>query len=260
MVSVVIPYHNSSRTIKQTLYSVACQTYRDVEVIIIDDMSKPDERAELVAGCYDTYPFPLRIIKSDDRLGAAGARNLGIREASGEYIAFLDSDDFWERDKLDKQIKVMERFRLEGEAPVICFTGRRLVSSGGKYFDKTIGCDKIVDYDKLLLSNQINCSSVLIRKDTLEDVSFPDGKLHEDYALWLSILKRGGYAAGINRPLLNYRLSPGSRSGNKLRSAIMTYRVYRFLGIPVLSSAGYMVSYTVRGLMKYLGLGRKCKA
>ncbi|MCR5215041.1 MAG: glycosyltransferase family 2 protein [Eubacterium sp.] len=251
MVSVIIPYHNNRRTIMDTLDSVARQTYRDVEVIIVDDMSLPSQRVEDIVEDYDSFPFPIMVINSKKNLGASGARNLGVRNARGKYIAYLDSDDVWKEDKLDKQIKIMEKFTYMDKYPKICFTGRRLISLSGKSYNKIIGCDMIVNYDKLLLSNQINCSSVLIRRVDALKYPFPDGNLHEDYAVWLKLLEDGGYGVGINKPLLDYRISMGSRSSNKFKSALMTYRVYRYIGLSFFKSLKYMRSYIVKGIEKY---------
>ena len=257
MVSVIIPYHNDKDTIHDAVNSVLAQTYKDFEIIIVDDISErkiPDD----ILKC-----DKVKVIRSDRRVDASGARNMGVAAAEGEYVAFLDADDIWASDKLAKQMKVMEKFRIDGEAPVLCFTGRRLIKADAKLSDtishgsgfggkgRFIGCDKIVRYDKLLLSNQINCSSVLIRRSAFDGNSFPEGRLHEDYAMWLKLLKKGGYAAGINRPLICYRMSKGSRSGNRMNSAVMTYRVYRYTGLSVLRSMRYMISYTARGFSKY---------
>ena len=247
MISVIIPYHNNEKTLDRAVDSVLKQTYTDLEIIIIDNGSNmPLDKTE---GMY--ADSRLMIISTPEILGAAGARNLGVEKAKGDYIAFLDADDFWEPDKLDKQIKVMRKFTVRGEYPVICFTGRRMVNESGLDTGRYIGCEKVVDYKKLLRSNQINCSSVLVRREAIEDIPFPEGKLHEDYVVWLRILRRGGFAAGINRPLLNYQVSNKSRSGNKFRSAIMNFRVYRFIGLGIPETMLHMVTYTIQGFRKH---------
>ena len=216
-------------------------------MIIVDNGS--DEPLKMKS---DLYRDPrVKYFITPELLGASGARNTGIRLAMGKYIAFLDADDYWEKDKLDKQIKVMRRFKVKGEAPVICFTGRALVDKNGHKLGRYIGCNKIVDYKRLLRSNQINCSSVLVRAADLENMRFPMGDLHEDYVLWLKLLKKGGFAAGINRPLLNYRVNSRSKSGNKLKSAVMNYRVYRYLGFSLPETILHMITYTLAGIKKH---------
>ena len=247
MVSVIIPYHNNEYTLERAVRSVLEQTYKNLEVIIVDNGSDEPLKTE-----NELYMDPrVRTYITPELLGASGARNAGIKLATGEYIAFLDADDYWEKDKLDKQLKVMERFRYKGEAPVICFTGRELVDENGNKLGRYIGCNKIVDYKMLLRSNQINCSSVLIKASVLGEMTFPKGNLHEDYVLWLRLLQKGGYAAGINRPLLNYRVSSKSKSGNKLKSAMMNFRVYRYLGFGLFETMLHMLTYTLAGIKKH---------
>lgn len=247
MISVIVPYHNNERTVDESVESALNQSYKDIEVILVDNGS----RKEFIPKTKDTR---LRVLRYEESLGAALARNEGVKNAKGEFVAFLDSDDIWEDDKLAKQMKIMEKARIHGEAPAICFTGRRLINVSGVDTGKIVGCDKVVRFENLVKSNQINCSSVLMRKELAERYPFPEGNLHEDYAVWLSILKEGGYAVGINRPLIRYRLSPGSRSANKLKSAYMTYQDYRYVGLGIFESARRMISYTIAGIKKYTGL------
>ena len=249
MVSVIIPSHNSDKTLGKAVRSVLGQTYHNFEIIIVDNGS--EYPAVLEPDLYSDPRVSLHI--ESEPLGAAGARNRGLDMANGEYIAFLDADDFWTSDKLEKQIHVMETFTVDGKAPDICFSGRRIVNESGESTGHYIGCKKVVTYDELLTTNQINCSSVLIRRSALKNHRFPEMKkdIHEDYVMWLSILKDGGYAAGIDKPLLLYRKSHESKSGNKFRSAIMNYRVYKYMGLGWFSRIKYMVTYTVHGIRKH---------
>ena len=250
MVSVIIPCHNNRNTIDRAVRSVLSQTYQDTEVIIIDNGSRDRVYIENMALNLDK----VRYVWFDKSLGASGARTEGIRLAKGEYIAFLDADDFWHKEKLEKQLKYLKSFRYHGEAPKLCFTGRRLVyrdEQGRLRKGRFVHAERVVDYRRLLRSNQINCSSVLMKKCQAERLIFPEGNIHEDYAAWLSLLKKGGYAAGIDEPLYYYMLSKGSRSGDKLRSAIMTYNVYRYEGIGIAESLIHMITYTLKGVRKY---------
>ncbi len=247
MISVIMPSHNSEKTLDRAVRSVLNQTYKDIELIIVDNGSVKLPRLS------DDILMDTRVkmLVYAEVLGAAEARNVGVREAGGEYIAFLDSDDYWTPDKLEKQIKVMERFVNQGETPRLVFTGRSIIDSDGRETGRYIGCNKIVRRELLLRSNQINCSSVLLRRETALKFPFPDGDIHEDYVVWLEVLEDGGYAAGINRPLLKYTKSGSSKSGNKIRSAIMTYNVYRYVGISRLESLKHMITYTIYGIKKH---------
>ena len=250
MVSVIIPSHNSDKTLSKAVRSVLGQSYHNFEIIVVDNGS--DNPPVLDDDIMSDPRVRLQVEK--DSLGAAGARNLGIDMAKGDYIAFLDADDFWTSDKLEKQLHIMDTFTVDGKAPSICFSGRRIVDESGESTGHYIGCKKVVTYDELLTTNQINCSSVLVSKSALTGHRFPEDvkkDIHEDYVMWLSILKDGGYAAGIDKPLLLYRKSHDSKSGNKFRSAIMNYRVYKYMGLGWFSRIKYMVTYTVLGIRKH---------
>ena len=108
-----------------------------------------------------------------------------------------------------------------------------------------------ITYKELLKHNSINCSSVLLRREDALAFPMEHDDSHEDYITWLRILRKGGFAAGINRPYLKYRLSEGGKSRNKLKSAAMTYQVYRYVGYGPLKSLFFFVSYALHGIWKY---------
>ncbi len=248
MISVIIPCYKGNDTIRRAVMSALNQTYQDVEVIVIDNNRTLDRK--LLKTFNENIPN-VRVYSFDEKISAAAGRNFGINAARGEYVAFLDADDYWREDKLEKQLKVMKKYKFRGISPVICFTGRAIVDTSNRFTGKYFGCDKIVTYEKLLKGNQINCSSVMMRKDVVERFEFPEGDLHEDYAMWLDILRRGSFAAGIDQPLLRYRLSAKSKSGNKLKSALMTFRVYMYEGLGVFETLYYMCMYMYNGIKKY---------
>jgi len=249
MISVIIPYYRNESTVEATIRSTLTQTYRDIEVILVDCEGSFD--MDSVNDIEIVNDKRLRVVTAEGLGSAASARNYGIGCACGEYVAYLDADDMWSPDKLELQLRCMSKVRRHGEAPVICCTGRALIDEQGRNLNKYIPCRRYIDYTAMLRSNHINCSSVLMRKDVAERYPFPEGELHEDYAVWLTILRDGGYAVGIDRPLLKYRVSKGSRSGNKLRSAAMTYRVYKYMKLPFARRVAYFISYAVNGLRKY---------
>ncbi len=247
-VSVVIPYYNNVDTIRKAVNSVASKKYR-YEIILVD-----------ASKSFDAEHFGLshvegfRVVSAEEKLDVARARNLGTKEAMGEYIAFLDADDWWEYGKLDKQLQIMEDKKTDekGRDIRLCFTARRLCSEDGRRTRKVIDAPEKVTYKKLLLSNFISCSSVLLPRSVAADYPMKSGKLHEDYLCWLEILRDGGIAYGINEPLLDYRSYRASRSGKKLNSALMTYRVYKNAGLPVWKRLLHMATYTFYGVRKYM--------
>ena len=173
-------------------------------------------------------------------------RNRGVKLAKGDYIAFLDADDWWEKGKLKEQLKC-----LEETGYVLCSTGRELIRSDGSSTGRTIPVKEKITYRELLKHNSINCSSVVIRTDVAREFPMEHDDSHEDYITWLKVLRKYGYAVGIDKPYLKYRLSEGGKSRNKLKSAVMTYNVYRYAGYGRIKSCIFFCSYALHGIWKY---------
>lgn len=242
LVSVIMPVYNGEKYIKQAVDSVYAQNV-DLELLVIDDGSTDETRTVL-------EPYmkrsDFRYLLNEKNMGAAGSRNRGVKAAAGEYVAFLDADDWWEEGKLAEQIRVMEE-----SGCVLCSTGRELMNPDGSSTGRYIPVKQRVTYKDLLRHNSINCSSVLLRRETALEFPMEYDDSHEDYITWLKILKKYGNAVGINKPYLKYRLSEGGKSRNKLKSAKMTYKVYRYSGFGRLKSGMYFISYAVNGIWKY---------
>lgn len=125
------------------------------------------------------------------------------------------------------------------------------MSPEGKDLKKYIPVKERITYAELLKHNSINCSSVLLLREVALEFPMEHDDSHEDYITWLKILKKYGHATGINRPYLKYRLSQGGKSRNKVKSARMTYQVYRYVGYGPMKSACFFVSYALHGVWKY---------
>lgn len=248
LVSVIIPFYKNNLTIRRAVNSALRQKDIPLEIIIVDD-----------GGTLDRNRFrfdkadasKIRIITLPNNRGVAYARNVGVKAAKGAYVAFLDADDWWTEDKLVKQFRLIHKYALHGKEPVICFTGRRLCTKAGVVTDKYIHAPERIHFRELLKHNAINCSSVLIQRKTALAHPMRGNDLHEDYLCWLEILRRGGFAVGIDEPLLYYRLSGNSKSGNKIKSAVMTFRVYHYLNLPFFEMLYYFSSYAINGIKKY---------
>ncbi len=243
LVSVVIPAYNCAGTIMCALDSVLAQDV-PLEILVIDDMSS-DHLCEVLEP-YRKLPF-LRYYRNEHSLGAAASRNRGVRLACGDYIAYLDADDWWEKDKLKKQLALMEQM-----GAVLCSTGRELITPGGECTGRIIGVRPVITYRSLLFHNCINCSSVVLKTEVAREFPMEHEDSHEDYITWLRILEKYGKAVAVDEPLLKYRLSSSGKSGSKLHSAGMTFRVYRYLGFGYLKSCLCFAAYAVNGVRKYL--------
>ena len=214
-----------------------------VEVLVIDDCSA--DGTELAVMKY-MDSGNIRYIRNKENMGAARSRNRGLKASKGKYIAFLDADDWWEEGKLAAQLAALE---MTGD--VICSTGRDLMNQDGTFTGKYNQVKSRQDYHELLKHNSINCSSVLILREVALEFPMEHDDSHEDYITWLKILRKYGCAAGINKPYLKYRLSEGGKSRNKLKSAAMTYNVYRYAGYGRIRSCIFFCSYAVHGIWKY---------
>ena len=242
IISVIIPAYNCSQYIDTAILSVLSQDIA-LEIIVINDQS-PDNLDE-VMNKYLSAPNII-YVKNPVNLGVAKTRNKGVSLAQGDYIAFLDADDWWEGQKLLAQLD-----RLQKEDVVLCSTARELCTSTGEKMGKIIPIADVITYSALLKHNSINCSSVLIKKEIMNEFPMTNEDSHEDYYTWLCILKKYGKACGINKPYLKYRMSPNSKSGNKWRSMAMTYKVYRYMGYNPFYSFWLWCSYIYNGIKKH---------
>ena len=244
LVSIIMPAYNAEKTLSQAVSSVLEQTYRNYELIIIDDCST-DGTLALAQNFCDRDPR-IRLLQNESNCGTSQTRHHGIGQARGRWLAFLDSDDAWAAEKLEKQIALQKQSGAD-----LVFTGSAFMDSESAPKDWTLHVPETIGYRKLLKQNLISNSSVLVRKDRyLECECMCDG-LHEDFVCWLRLLRSGAQARGIDEPLLIYRLSPSSKSGNKLKAAKMNWRAYRAAGLCIPTAAYYMGFYAVNSLLKY---------
>lgn len=241
-VSVVMPVYNGEQYIKMAIESVLAQQVT-VELIVINDHST--DNTGYILKEYETDER-VRIIENATNIGVAESRNIGIRMAKGNYIAFLDADDWWSEGKLALQCEVLEK-----EHVVLCCTGRELMRPDGSSTGKIVHVPKEISYEMLLRTNHIPCSSVVMKTEVAQEFYMEHSELHEDYILWLKVLKKYGTVCGIDEPMLKSRLSEGGKSRNKMKSAVMQWKVYRFMGLSRCMSLWYMIHYVVNGLKKY---------
>lgn len=246
MISIIMPAYNAARYIEEAITSVLNQTYQNWELIIIDDYST-DETAQLIQA-FCKKDSRIHHIINKINLGVAKSRNKGISIAAGEWVAFLDSDDCWHPEKLKKQIDFAESHKGE-----FIFSGSGFMDQSSTLLDYYLAVPEEITYKELLKQNIISCSSVLIRKSLL--INYPmehASKMHEDFAVWLQILRNEtNFAYGINEPLLIYRITSTSKSGNKIKAGLMTFRVYRYLGIHFVPAFYYWIWYFIRSIKKY---------
>lgn len=246
-VSIIMAAFNAEKTIGFAIESVLSQTYGRFELIVINDCSQ-DNTLKIIES-YSEKDKRVKIINNVQNCGVSISRLNGLKAAKGEWIAILDSDDLWTPEKLQKQIDLQEKTNAD-----IVFTGVSYIDTKGNAFEWQLHVPEEIGYKRLLRQNLITNSSAMVRKELFESHYAMGDDMHEDFALWLNILKTGIIAYGIDEPLTIYRVSANSKSGNKLKSALMNWKTYRYVNLDVFSSAYYMIWYTINGIKKYKNL------
>lgn len=245
LVSIITPAYNAAEYISETIESVLEQTYPNWEMLIINDCSK-DNTAEIVQS-YAIKDNRIKLINLNKNGGVAAARNTAIQNARGRYIAFLDSDDLWKKEKLKKQLGFMQQ-----NGYLFTFTAYKHFKNDKENAQNMVEIPKKLNYKQALKGNQIGCLTVMLDRNQIQNVEFSKQK-HEDYILWLNILRSGIIAYGLNDSLALYRIGNSkSISNNKLKSAIWTWNVYRNnQKLSLLDSFYYMFYYVKNGLIKH---------
>lgn len=244
LVSIITPSYDSEKFISDTIQSVLNQTYKNWEMIIVDDCS-PDNSNKVIEK-YCKQDNRIKLIKLEKNSGPAIARNRGIKEAKGRYIAFLDSDDMWLPYKLETQVKFMQQNNVS-----LCYSSYFLIDENSKKIGNFIIPKEKVNYKDLLKTCIIgNLTAIYdckkIGKVYMENVG------HEDYTLWLKILKKVDFAHGTKTPLAKYRLHTKSISKNKMKAAIWQWNIYRKIEkLSLIKSLYYFTHYFYNGIKKY---------
>lgn len=217
-VSVVIPVYNSSKYISCAIDSVLSQDYTNFEIIVVDDGST-DNTCSVIES---KYLGKVKIIKIKNS-GVSVARNIGINSSNGYYIAFLDSDDFWEKSKLAKQVKSIEKDIENG----VSYTSRFIIKNENIITGEERKSWSGFVLNKILIKNFICLSSVLIKKECFLKCGFFDEALEvsEDYDLWIRISNKYKFVY-LDERLVYYRVTPGSLTKNVTRMIINAHKVF----------------------------------
>ena len=219
LISVIVPVYNAASSLHRSLGSVLRQTLTDFELIVIDDCSTDDSAAVLQR--YQTLDDRVRVFSTKSNGGPGVARNIGLRNARGRYIAFLDSDDIWLKHKLERQIE-----SFDNDEVILSYTATVLLTPRGNVTGILNGREKICLRD-MKFANRIPLSSAMFRKDLIGAEEMPEIRNREDYAYWISLLKKNqGHSAGVSDALVGYVKTPGSLTSNARRNIVDTYRMY----------------------------------
>ena len=239
-----MPAYNSARFIRESIGSVLAQTYTDWELLIVDDGST-DNTAEIIASFQDER---IHMMRNELNLGAALSRNKALREAKGKYIAFLDSDDLWLPEKLEKQLAFMQQ---NGYA--FTFTDYRIINEDGTPQNKILHMPASLTYRQYCCNTAIGCVTVMIDKHMTGPFEMPDIRSSHDMGLWLQIMKRGFTAYSLPECLASYRIVATSNTAKKWKAAKDVWRVYRDLEhMDIMTSAYCFCGYAWHAVLKRL--------
>lgn len=244
LVSIIMPLYNSGKFIEQSIKSVLTQTYKDWELIIIDDCSS-DNSNDIVKK-YIKKDNRIKFIKLDKNSGASIARNEGIKIAKGRYITFLDSDDLWLPHKLEIQIN----FMIDNDL-AFTYSSYKLINENGENIGEFITKPEIT-YNSMLKTCNVGCLTAMYDAGKLGKIYMPNIKKREDYATWIKILQDIKFAKGISQTLAIYRVYNKSVSANKLEMSKYQWNFYRQeLKLNLISSMYYFINYAIYGFLKY---------
>lgn len=243
IVSIIMPSFNSEATIGRSIKSVVSQTFNNWELIIIDDCSK--DLSHEVIKAHVKQDSRIKFINFEQNSGAAVARNVGIKNASGRFIAFLDSDDTWHPKKLEQQVMFMLKHEY-----AFTYTKYHQVNENGDRIGE-LYCPLRVNYRKLLNTCVIGCLTAMYDTHKLGKVYFPLNSTREDFALWLKILKEIDYAYCLSEDLASYTVRFNSSSANKFKAAKGNWHLYRKVeGLSIIVSSYYFLNYAIRGIIR----------
>lgn len=245
LVSVIMPAYNAGVFIEEAIRSVMAQTVADWELLVLDDGSSDDTR--IIAQDLAREDSRIRLMPNERNMGVSRTRNRGLDLCRGEYVAFLDSDDIWYPQKLETQLAVMQETGAD-----LSYCAYAIVDAAGEKCRGDYLVPSTVGLDDLLKQNVIGCSTVMLSEAVAEKYRFETDFYHEDYVLWLRLLRDGHRAVGCPQVLAAWRYVENSRSFNKWNAARKRWRIYRdFLHLDFGRSVRLLTQYAFFGVRKY---------
>lgn len=246
LVSIIMPCYNAGRFIAQSIKSVISQTYQNWELLITDDCSTDKSTGIVESFCEKDNRIIL--IKSEKHQGIAATRNISIERAKGRFMAFLDCDDLWICDKLEKQVGFMLEHKIG-----FSYAYYEIIDNEGISKGKIIKTAGVVGYNKYLKNTIIGCGTVMLDRDIVGDIRMPKNDTSDDMALWLSLMRKGFKAFPIEEVLLKYRVTSNSASSKKLKAAKDVWHVYRINeNLPFFRSMFCFICYAFNAVKKRL--------
>lgn len=222
IVSIITPTFNCEKYIEETIRSVQAQTLQEWEMILVDDCSK-DSTCEIIEK-KASEDHRIKLFKQTENAGAGAARTRAVENATGKYVAYLDADDIWLPDKLQKQVSFM---RENGYA--FSCTSYEVINDDGNSLHKNIYMLPRVNYREFLTNNLLQTVGIMvdIQQVDREYLHMPNIRRRQDAATWLQVLKTGVYCYGMPEVLAQYRRAANSLSSNKVKAIKGVWYLYR---------------------------------
>ena len=245
LVSIITPAYNSEKYIAETIESVLAQTYPNWEMLIVNDCSI-DNTAKIVQS-YADKDKRIKLINLTKNSGAAIARNIAMQNAKGRYIAFLDSDDLWKKEKLQKQLKFMQK---NGYA--FTFTAYQYLKQKADEPLRVIKVPESLSYEQSLKNTIIGCLTVIVDRKQTGNFQMPLVRAGQDHLTWWLLMKRGFKAYGLQENLAEYRRVEGSISHNRVKAIKRHWKLYReYEKLGLLKSTYCFICYAIHAVKKH---------
>lgn len=246
MITIITPAYNAENYLCETIESVLKQSYEDWELIIVDDCST--DYTNVIAKGYADKDPRIRVIKAPKNGGVAAARNIGLENATGEYIAFVDSDDLWKPDKLEKQLTFMKE-----KGCVLSYTDFQKFNTEDGSLGKVMRCPKKMRPKDILKNTAIGCLTVMVDKKQAGEFRMPPLNHTEDNCTWYHILKNTNQTAyNLGEVLSLYRDGNASMTKNKGKSAKQQWDTYRcYFKFSRIKSAYYFTWYAINAVLRH---------
>lgn len=253
LVSIVVPVHNAEKYIKETIQSVLDQTYQQWELLLVDDGSS-DKCRKIIDKIQKTDKRIRVYDHGGKNLGAGPTRNAGVKHAKGRFIAFLDADDLWHKEKLHKQVEFMNK-----TGAAFSCTSYEFARHDGSPSGVKVQVPLKASYRQVLTNVTVWTSTVMFDMKQLnkKDIQMPNIPRGQDAATWWKVLKKVDYAYGLQDVLAYYRRSKGSLSANKVKAVKRTWRLYRQIeNYGVMPSTYYLAQHSCHATIRRIALRR----
>ena len=242
-IDIIIPNYNKGEYLEECLNSVIYQTYKKWKIYLIDDNS--NDNSSQILKKYEKFDN-IKIFNLKENKGPSFCRNFGIKESKSEFLAFMDSDDMWPKDKLEKQVSNMLKNNYN-----FTYTDFQFFFDDNLKKMKKSNLPLFFDYKKFLSHSSMSTSSIIINRKLLENINFKMVN-HEDYLFKCDLLKNGSMAFKINETFVYYRINKDSRSSNKFKSILSLWKINkRYNNLNFFNNLKSIISISFNSLKKY---------